>query len=376
MDLIGFGWSPMHEAVLSLPAVVYPKRTPMHLPWARRCRELPAELLDEIRLLAGTFDGFVPGFFEAGLAGDDPTFEAELDALRRVDPTLVAYEMSLSLGGFGCGPKDGHHGPHLVEDGSYRAEVLASADATGPDAALLGRQIFEDPAAVTERLASMLRHYWELAFAEEWSRILPRIERDVTAGARALVTGGVPALISELLPEAAWDPAASAMTVEKTWETDSDVGERGGLTIVPTSFGWPRVLIETGRPWPLAIFVPLQDMRRPEVPRASDHEVADGLRALGEETRLQIARMVAEQPRSTTELAELLRLSDSAVSRHLKILQSAGVVDGRRDGYFVLYTLQPDRVEQLSRALGHTLGIATASTGVVEPLPVRVAQRR
>lgn len=97
--------------------------------------------------------------------------------------------------------------------------------------------------------------------------------------------------------------------------------------------------------------------------------------ALGDETRLQITRLVAEQPRSTKELATLLSLSESAVSRHLKILAGSGVVDGTRDGYFVLYRLVPERIGVLGGALRRTLGLAGANpSGQVPPLPVSLAR--
>jgi DNA-binding transcriptional ArsR family regulator len=100
--------------------------------------------------------------------------------------------------------------------------------------------------------------------------------------------------------------------------------------------------------------------------------VVEGFRALGDEVRLQIARLVAEHPRSTKELAALLSLSDSAISRHLKTMESARLVTSRRDGYFVLYGLQADRLDVLGRALRSTLGLTQATSGDVPALPVSV----
>jgi DNA-binding transcriptional ArsR family regulator len=367
LDLVGFAWSPLFEAVLSLPVVIHPKRTPMHLPWARRCRELPDDLVNEIRALAGAFDGCVSGIFEVGLAGDSPTFEDELAAFMALDDHLVAYGVSSAL----CelGPSGGDV-RERVDDAAYRSAVISAAGAVGEPRAELARQTFEEPGAVQSRLAGMLERYWEAAFRDEWERVLPRIEAEVTDGARALVTRGVPGLVDELLPEGRWDELTSSIVVDRAHHHRCDVAARGGMQFVPTVYGWPRVLIETDEPWPVLVVHPLRDMRQPEVPHASDHEVAEGLRALGDETRLQITRMVAEQPRSTKELAELLRLSDSAVSRHLKILDAAGVVTGERDGYFVLYRLRPERIGQLGGALRRTLGLAHGRSGNVPALPV------
>lgn len=370
LDLVSFAWSPMFESVVSMAVVARPKRTPMHLPWVRRCRDLlPTEAHEEIRALIRVFDGHVPGIFEVGLSGDSPSFEDELATFEQLDDDLVAYELSWTLGGRDCVPPQAH-GPTLVHEPAYREEVIATAAAADEDRGALARAAFDDPAAVRDRLARLLGRYWEAAFAQEWARLLPRIEAEVTDGARALVTRGAEGLVDELLPEGRWDAATSSIIVDRTWDGSCDVAARGGLLFVPTVYGWPRVLIELAEPWPAAIFVPLRDLRQPEVVHDSDHVVADGLRALGDETRLQIARLVAEQPRSTKELAELLRLSDSAISRHLKILEGADVVTKERDGYFVLYRLRPQRIGELGLTLRRTLGLTPAASGPVPALPV------
>jgi DNA-binding transcriptional ArsR family regulator len=374
IDLVGFGWSPLFEAVLSMAVVARPKRTPMHLPWTRRCRDLlPADLLDDVRDLAHAFDGRIPGIFEVGLVGDSTAFADELAAFRGLEDDVVAYELSITLGGFGCAPA-GARGPQLVHDATYRDEVVAFASARYEQHAAMARAVFDDPAGERDRIARLLERYWDAAFEQEWARVLPRIEAEVTDGARALVTRGVPGVVDELLPEGLWDETVPSIVVDRTYDAACDVAERGGLLLVPTVYGWPRVLIELDERWPLAIFVPLRDLRQPEVPQEADHAVADGLRALGDETRLQITRMIAEQPRSTKELSELLKLSDSSISRHLKLLDGAGVVTKQRDGYFVLYRLRPERIGQLGAALRHTLGLDVGSGQPVPALPVSVSR--
>ena len=370
IELIGFAWSPLFESVLSLPVVVDPKRTPLHLPWARRTRGLPDDLLDEIRFLTEPFMPYVPGIFEVGLQGGSTDFEDELTAFCRLEEDAVAHELTLAYGNVACGFDLGEHG--IVHDATYRADVLAAASERG--ILELAQRAFDDPALLRDRHADMLARYWELAFRDEWARVLPRIEAEVTDGARALVIGGIRQLIAELLPEGHWDDEVNGIVLDKPYDAECVVTERGRLHFVPTVYGWPRVLLELAHPWPASVFFPLRQLRQPTRPQASDAEVVTGCRALGDETRLQILRMVSDQPRSTKELASLLSLSDSAISRHLQILDSAGLVTSRRDGYFVLYSLQPERLDVLGRSLRDALGITTALPGGVPALPVSVAR--
>lgn len=373
LDLIGFAWSPMWEALLSMRVVAAPKRTPLHLPWVRRCRELlTTELHDEIVTLIGPFDTSVPGIFEVGLVGDSPTFEADLAALRALDEQAVAFELSIGLGGLGCAVENGFESAQ-IQDPAYQADLRRSV-ADNPGQRELIEAVLSDPCALRDRYADLLARYWEAAFAEEWQRLLPMLEAEVTDGAHALVTKGPEGLVSTLLPEGRWVPETRSIVIDKDWDKTYAVGEGRPLLFVPTVYGWPRVLLEMAEPWPPSIHFPLRSLRNPQVPDASVAEVVDGFRALADETRLQIARLIADEPRSTRELSELLSLSSSAISRNLKILESAGLVTGRRDGYFVLYQLQPGRVDALGGALRHSLGMTTVGRGPVPALPVTVSR--
>jgi hypothetical protein len=124
IDLIGFAWSPLFEAALSMRALTRPKHTPMHLPWVRRCRDLPEDLLSEIRALVRPFGQALPGVFEAGLRGDSPTFEDELAAFADLDLDLFGYEITLTCGGLAC-VDDAHPNPPRVHDPAFRDLVLA-----------------------------------------------------------------------------------------------------------------------------------------------------------------------------------------------------------------------------------------------------------
>lgn len=369
---VDFAWSPLLEAALSLRPVVQPKRYPMHLPWARRCRDLPDDLREEIRVVTMGFPVYLPGIFEVGLRGDTPNFEDDLARMTALDGDRLLYELSLCYGGVGCAPVD--HDPTIVHDVDYARAVVDHATSIDAGHGRAVAAAFDDPVAYRDRVATMMERYWDAAFEAEWERVRPRIEAEVTDGARMLLTTGMPGVVDEFLPEGHWDADTTTVVVDKQWDRACDVGERGGMSMVPTVYGWPCVMIELSDPWPVAIIFPLRELRQPEVPNASDHEVADGLRALGDETRLQITRLVAEEPRSTKELATLLSLSESAVSRHLKILAAAGVVDSARDGYFVLYQLVPDRIGTLGGALRRTLGLARATTGRVPALPVTLSR--
>ncbi len=66
------------------------------------------------------------------------------------------------------------------------------------------------------------------------------------------------------------------------------------------------------------------------------------LKALAEPHRRAILQLVADCPRPVGEIASHLDITGQAVSRHLKVLHEAGLVDERREGTRHLFVVNPD----------------------------------
>ncbi|MBQ1038200.1 MULTISPECIES: helix-turn-helix transcriptional regulator [Micromonospora] len=66
-----------------------------------------------------------------------------------------------------------------------------------------------------------------------------------------------------------------------------------------------------------------------------------GWEALGDPSRLAIVQRLAEGPRAVGELAHELPISRPAVSQHLKVLKSAGLVVDQAVGTRRVYRLSP-----------------------------------
>jgi len=74
-------------------------------------------------------------------------------------------------------------------------------------------------------------------------------------------------------------------------------------------------------------------------------------RALGDETRLRIVALLSHGELCVCHLEQALELSQPNVSRQLGILRAAGVVDGRRDGSWMYYSLAPQEHESVKAML-------------------------
>lgn len=64
-------------------------------------------------------------------------------------------------------------------------------------------------------------------------------------------------------------------------------------------------------------------------------------KALADETRLRLLAILAQGDFNVNELIAILRMGQSRISRHLKILADCGLVASRREGHWTFYSLTP-----------------------------------
>lgn len=71
---------------------------------------------------------------------------------------------------------------------------------------------------------------------------------------------------------------------------------------------------------------------------------ADKLKALSDPERLRIVECLANGPRNVSAIADALASEIANVSHHLGVLKHSGLVQMKRQGKFVIYSLHPDVV--------------------------------
>jgi rhodanese-related sulfurtransferase/DNA-binding MarR family transcriptional regulator len=107
-------------------------------------------------------------------------------------------------------------------------------------------------------------------------------------------------------------------------------------------------------------------MPQPQGPKQALFEyLAVIARALGHGARLELLDFLAQGERSVEDLARVAGLSIANTSKHLQQLKAAGVVQARRDGKHIRYSLGDERVLDAVAALRV---IAQAHLGAVEDL--------
>lgn len=77
---------------------------------------------------------------------------------------------------------------------------------------------------------------------------------------------------------------------------------------------------------------------------------AEMLSALAAPERLKVVRFLAEGAHNVTEIAEMLEIPPVNVSHHLMVLRHAKLIQAKKDGRFVWYSLSPGVLDDAVKA--------------------------
>ncbi len=296
---VRFAISPMVEMMASLKALDDPARAELHVPWLEQARARTRDLdLSAMRALHSP-NRYNPDFVNPPPNAPLAEFDHELAVMVATPAKQIRAEVR-----------------HAWE-GEALPNVLES--------------FVSEPARAVERLAELMRLYWDRALSEHWARIRSLLEHDVQYRSRQMADGGTRRLFCDLDPTVSWDDGV--LSVDHCDDQTVELDERG-LLLLPSVFVWPKVMTVTAPPWQPTLIYPARGVGmlwEPPQPAPSDALV----RLVGRNRAALL--LVLDSPRSTIELAGVLGVSSGGVSQQLGILADAGLVKRRRVQRYVLY---------------------------------------
>ena len=88
------------------------------------------------------------------------------------------------------------------------------------------------------------------------------------------------------------------------------------------------------------------------------------LKSLSDEKRLELVKLLLTHDLCVGALAQHLRLSEAAVSQHLKILREAGLVKGEKRGYWTHYMVEKNKLNELAEFLRGLTNLPPCPVGI------------
>lgn len=192
-------------------------------------------------------------------------------------------------------------------------------------------EILREPEKTVADLVGVLAA-WSERFTPIESRVSAILERDHDARAadRATLTPGD--LIERTTGGIRWLPEGGVKRV----------------ILAPSYFSRPYNFLMSASDYRLFCY-PVSDEALESIdPLAAPQSVVRLHRALGDETRLRILKLLAGRDLYLTEIAQQLELSKPTIKHHLALLRSAGLVTITESGTVIYYSLRRNRLDDAS----------------------------
>ncbi|MFJ4500414.1 DUF5937 family protein [Streptomyces sp. NPDC088864] len=350
-DRFVFRTSPLVELGVALHALSEPGHHPGLHGWATAtATALEPDLADRLHeaefLWRNTFsDIFMP--FAGIVGGDGATgadLAADLDILDRLDDDRF---VSAALE-FTCAAFYGTGAASPLRDAGMRARALDMAAARGPRQVEFTQRLLADPAPVRRWLRRLFEDCDQAFFADTWERVRVQLVADARHKTDLLWHKGLAEAIRAVSPALSLDADGGTISVDKLTEGETDATDPAvgpGLTLIPTAFGRPHLMVLHAPGWRPVIHYPVH---RPELPAPAPVELLQlRMEALAHPMRMRLCRNIARSPWTTGELADTHGITSPEVSRHLAVLKKAGLVTTRRRGRYVLHQLDLTVVARL-----------------------------
>jgi DNA-binding transcriptional ArsR family regulator len=209
------------------------------------------------------------------------------------------------------------------------------------------RPLLHRPGDKIDTVLDVVRAFWRAGFGE-----MSRAQRHARAHGRAIVEARLRHSfargLTEISPRGVFDGKGDRLFFMGGQGTkvircqDLDV-----IEVMPSLWLRRRVVLGYA-PSRLGISLTPMTISADTVPAEQMPAV---LGTLGDPRRFEILRLCTARARTTTELAELLDITEGPVSRHLKGLERHGLVVGQRYGRHVTYAAVPEVMALVGRQL-------------------------
>jgi DNA-binding transcriptional ArsR family regulator len=288
--------------------------------------------------ITGEAKADMDALFASSMAIFVAAFAVEHPELRTVDEFIDALEATPTadlIQTILCDlSRDPDMGPLVARASTGDPEAVAALLAAMPEHKTGFDALLEDPEAGQRRIVRALRS-WSTVFATIEPRISAVIERDyaLRAADRGAFHGSE--LIERTTGGIRWLP---------------EVGTRR-VVMAPSYFSRPYNFLLAGDDWRFFGYPVADGALEPDDRLAPPPAVVRLHRALGDETRLRILKLLAGKDLYLTEIAQQLDLSKPTIKHHLALLRAAGLVTIVEAGAVIYYTLRRDRIEAASTEL-------------------------
>jgi len=336
-SMITFRTSTMYEMLLSLGALQHPSRR--HDSWAEQTNAgLPQDVLDDLDFLYSRFEN---GILLMELAIDYPDHHDVDGFLNWVEQLSVPQFLFYVLGRLATPEEMARLEPN---EESLLSLTTRAFQEVSPHTKRRYRtagylELLAEPETFKARILRLWRRYWTVYFKEKSKAYHETWEESIAEKSMALSRQDAQEFARKLsgkseLPE----------QIPRGYSTRE-------IVLVPSHFGPPHLMFYGYGSVTVIYDCHFTEQRREELEELEEDIIAIG-KALGDKTRLQLLKWIVREPELYgRKLAKICHISQPSVSRHLRILKEAGLIEERPMDNHIAYEARRDKIKNLSAQL-------------------------
>lgn len=203
--------------------------------------------------------------------------------------------------------------------------------------------IVEHTNELRERLMYVIKEYWDTAFSKEWESISNYVKDIIYYEEMSLSHSTLLEYLTQFHNQLKVE--GGYLIFNKIPRLVIEIGAIENLIITPSIFGDNHLhgSVFGGR---VNMTMNL-NYRALQVSRPISDSYFQLLRALSDESRFKILKVLWNGDATTKEISDILRLSPSTISLHLKLLREADLVSSSKIKKFVYYRLKREKLMML-----------------------------
>ena len=325
---IQFVYSPLNELFRSLHVLLNPRHHGMNIDWALEAqRSLTDDFFNQLHYFELIYELGTPPIFFNNFEQLTTNLDDEIDNLKQFssheDPQVVVKSLVQV-----AQQRENQFIPKMAKSLEWR-----DYQPTNPHQLL--KDLSVNPAKVYEQLFAFIADYRNRVFDQTWAdRSLSQfLVNEIKDQSKYLRDNGFVKLVNHLeVDRLHWQQ--DQLIVTKPFDQQIDLGNHDVILLVPSYFVWPHLFVDRFAGGVTITYDALNKIKT----KVNPDELVSVFKALSDPVRLRMLKYLADEPLTTQSLGQIMTMSASTVSHHLKLLKQAGLVKTQKDRKFVLYS--------------------------------------
>jgi DNA-binding transcriptional ArsR family regulator len=234
--------------------------------------------------------------------------------------------------------------PRLLNDAEAARRYVAQCERRSFRRGELAHELVTSPERTRTRLVAFLRDCADAFFTTEWLSVGDRLGEAVGRVRSDVRRRDLADVLADLSPTAVVSGDGTRVRYDKLMVEEIEVGPRP-LLLIPSVHVWPHLMIKNEGHYPAVIQFGAREGAVGD--QITLRQLHDRLSALASPGRMELCRHLLGEPITTSELARRVGLADTQVSRTIRQLREAGLIESERDGKYIYHRLATRTVLRL-----------------------------